>query len=169
MARARLQTGLSIQTFTTIFFDRPEIQRRVDTAGAFIMSRARKSIRRPKGKRRKASPRGSPPRRHVSTGAFGVHKILFGWDKVTRSVVVGSVAGGTRYGGHTVPELHERGGRVRQTMPAAAYEAMTAERFKRGKDTRKPAGLKRDSRGRFVKRDTCWRQPVPPWLASSRC
>lgn len=74
-----------------LFFDRPKVRRSVDRAkrralskaGAFIRQRARTGIRKRKG----ASPPGQPPRSHEGSLR---RLILFGFDRASDSVVVGS-------------------------------------------------------------------------------
>jgi len=97
-----------------IFFDRREIQRRVDAAnrkrlskfGAFVRQTARKSIRTRKGK----SKPGNPPFSHT-----GVLKrfLFFGYDANRRSVVIGPVFVSGKSG--KAPRIIEHGGTV--TLP----------------------------------------------------
>jgi hypothetical protein len=77
-----------------MFFDGQRVIRSVDAAtrkvlskfGAFTRQRARSSIR----KRKRPADPGSPPSSHVGT----LRTILFGFDPVRRSVVIGPVRAG---------------------------------------------------------------------------
>lgn len=74
--------------------------RLLSRAGAFVMTRARRSIR----KRKRISGAGKPPSSHTG---FYKKSILFGYDKKNRSVVIGPSA---NFGGSEVPSLLEFGG-----------------------------------------------------------
>lgn len=105
--------------FTTIqkrFFDRQKVadaaERATDRvlwkAGAYIRTRARRSIRR----RKRPSQPGNPPSHHADRGGGfgdGLKFILFGKDGPGR-VIVGPV--GHSSGRSSVPQLMERGGTV---------------------------------------------------------
>lgn len=90
------------------FFDRKKILDAVDKAtvqvlskfGAFVMTRAKSSIR----KRKKASAPGSPPSSHVGTLK---RLIFFGFDLSTRSEVIGPILSDRPTG---APETLEYGG-----------------------------------------------------------
>jgi hypothetical protein len=95
------------------FFDSRKVQRSVDRAkrkelsraGAFVRRRARSSIR----KRKRVSRPGEPPSAHQGD----IRKILFAWDPLAESVVVGPLAfNGSGNGNETVPALLEHGGTV---------------------------------------------------------
>lgn len=101
------------------FFDRKLVQDKVDAArirnlskiGAFVRTRARRSIRKRKG----ASKPGNPPHSHVGLLREG---ILFAYDNDSGGVVVGprklnqvSVVNGQFRSG-TVPEILEYGGTI---------------------------------------------------------
>jgi len=105
-----------------LFFDRPKVKRAVDRgkrqalsrAGAFIRRRARSSIR----KRKRASRPGQPPSSH--TGLLR-RFILFGYDRIRDSVVVGPVGfkrsrapNVLEFGGRTTVETRPRKGRGRR-------------------------------------------------------
>lgn len=104
---------------TKWFFDSALVQAKVDKAriknlskiGAFIRTRARRSIRKRKG----ASQPGNPPHSHVGLLRDG---ILFAYDNDSGGVVVGprklnqvSVVNGQFRSG-TVPEILEYGGSI---------------------------------------------------------
>jgi hypothetical protein len=108
---------VTLRLDTSLFFDRPGIQRThnsavIDTlraAGAAIRDSARKSIQyRPRRKPRngakrqrrrkqlKSSPAGSPPFRHVTLSQFGIHKIMFYKDPKAAAVIVGPITNRVR-------------------------------------------------------------------------
>ncbi len=102
-----------------LFFDRAEVMRRVDQArvrvlsrqGAFIRTRARRRILRP---RKGVARPDQAPSTHTDSGA-SLRTILFFYDKQSQSVVVGPVRLNRvrRSGGRlTIPQLHEFGGAV---------------------------------------------------------
>jgi hypothetical protein len=107
--------NMSDMRIKDLFFDRQIVIDAVDAAtlrvlskfGAFVMTRARQSIRTRKG----ASAPGSPPSSHIGTlkaGAFGIH---FGFDLAARSVVIGPEPfPGAKYGPADAPPLLEYGG-----------------------------------------------------------
>lgn len=130
-----------------LFFDRALViaamddatRRSLSKAGAFIMRKARTSMRyktkggeTPTGRKRqpyKPSPPGSPPFaiRNGPRGPLLRDKLFFSWDPATRSVVVGPVGLGKattpglhEFGGSRVVRLRRRGQRqlVRQVYPA---------------------------------------------------
>ena len=105
------------------FFDRQEIQNRVDKGtaralsriGAFIRTRARTDVLR----RRKATSRdGQPPSVHSTDSKASLKNILFGLNPDRQSVVIGPVklqGASTRgnsaiIGTYNVPEILEYGG-----------------------------------------------------------
>lgn len=107
--------GMGLKAAKRGFFDQEKVLRAVDRAtarvlsrfGAFVRTRARSSIR----KRKRVSAPGRPPSSHT-----GLLKrfILFGYDAVRRSVVIGPTLLHKRspYGATSVPELIECGGTV---------------------------------------------------------
>ena len=108
-----------------MFFDRPEIVREVGKLNAAALYRAGKAVRttaRKSLKRRKGpSAPGQPPHAHASDSVSGnasLRRILFAYDRIRQSVVIGPVLlPGRRV---NVPALHEFGGtglgrRVRTT------------------------------------------------------
>lgn len=94
------------------FFDDSKIERAVERAnkrnlskvGAFIRRRARSSIR----KRKKVSRPGEPPSSHATNRTLSIKNILFGFDAVNESVIVGPVT--LRRGSGKAPSLLEFGG-----------------------------------------------------------
>ncbi|RMF73572.1 MAG: hypothetical protein D6744_15450 [Planctomycetota bacterium] len=104
------------------FFDKKSVKDRVSKAnrkalskaGAFIRRRARSSLRR----RKKASQPGRPPSVHTSDRARTLKNILFAYEPLTESLVVGPVKLnqktllGPDLGDTTVPQLHEFGATV---------------------------------------------------------
>ena len=105
------QFGVTMEIVDS-FFDSPKVQNAVERAnkrnlarvGAFIRRRARSSIR----KRKKISRRGQPPSSHTSYRTVSIKNILFGFDAVNESVIVGPVKLHGRDG--EVPSLLEFGG-----------------------------------------------------------
>ena len=100
---------------TTLMFDSPRVVRAVDRAtyramlrtGQYVRAVARRSIRPKRG----TSRAGHAP--HDKTGLLRAF-ILYGFDPVSRSVVVGprKLSGVESYPGMTVPEVLEYGGTV---------------------------------------------------------
>jgi hypothetical protein len=105
--------SMSVRQAMGGFFDRPAVQRAVDSAarrllskfGAYVRRSAKRSIR-PGGKKHATSTPGEPPRSHVGT----LRKLLyFAWDENRKSVVVGpSLFSGAKAAG--IPGVLERGG-----------------------------------------------------------
>ena len=110
-----------VQVRYSQFFDRDAVLKRLDRsearllsrAGAFVRTRARRSIR----KRKRISAPGKPPSSHTG---FYKKSILFGYDKKKRSVVIGPSA---NFGGSKVPSLLEFGGRGKYQGKTAIYKA----------------------------------------------
>ncbi|MEM9108608.1 MAG: hypothetical protein AAGC72_01135 [Planctomycetota bacterium] len=106
---------------TSTFFDRDKVLDKLDRderrllsrAGAFVRRRARSSIRKRKG----ISKSGKPPASH--TGQYK-KSILFGYEKSSRSVVIGPSAS---FGGSEVPELLEFGGSAKRGGRTVNYDA----------------------------------------------
>lgn len=109
--------GKTIAQVKNFFFDRDKVLRAADKAtiqvlgrfGAFVRRRAQTSMRRKKG----ASPPGQPPHAHGEkragkkySGAWLRELVLFAYDPLTRSVVVGPLG----FRRSSVPALHEFGG-----------------------------------------------------------
>ena len=108
--------GLNLKMAKGNFFDRQHVIDRVEAAerrllskaGSYVRTRARTSI-----KRRKAiSTPGNPPHAHIK-GTDGIKKILFFYEKLRHTVIVGPVKF-TSQGDLTVPGLLEYGGRKRE-------------------------------------------------------
>lgn len=126
-----------------LFFDRPKVQRAVDTAkrqvlsrgGAFIRQTAKRSMRRRKGS---AAP-GQPP--SVHEGSLR-RLIFFGYDEHTDSVVVGPVG----FKRSIAPNVLEFGGVVKTKRPRLVRVEKSGRgkggRFTRGKFKRVEAGTK---------------------------
>ncbi len=107
-----------------MFFDRAKVQaaltkqrhKFLGNVGGYVRKTAIRSMRRV-GKRGKPSRPGQPPKFHGDE-QFSLRKILYGFDAIRQSVVIGPVKGNkkTYVGGvllpGTVPNLHEFGGRV---------------------------------------------------------
>ena len=110
-----------VQVKYSQFFDRDAVlkglerseARLLSRAGAFVRTRARRSIR----KRKRISVAGKPPSSHTG---FYRKSILFGYDKKNRSVVIGPSA---NFGGAEVPSLLEFGGRGKYRGKTAIYKA----------------------------------------------
>lgn len=94
------------------YLDRSEA-RLLSRAGAFVRTRARRSIR----KRKRISEPGKPPSSHTG---FYKKSILFGYDKKNRSVVIGPSA---NFGGSEVPNALEFGGVSRYRGRRVRYKA----------------------------------------------
>ncbi len=117
-----------------LFFDSPKVMRAVDAAtrralskaGAFIMTRARQSIKKApyitkkkRGQartdfRQKTSISGKPP--YSRTGILK-RTIFFGYEPAGKTVVIGPV----KYGKGEAPNLLEFGGSVTRTVPPPAF------------------------------------------------
>lgn len=101
-----------------LFFNRAEVIREVGRlnaaalrrAGAFVRRRARSSMRR----RKAASNPGSPPSAHSRHPTRSLKNILFAYDPVNKSVVIGPVLFSRSQPGG-VPAIHEFGGAGRGT------------------------------------------------------
>jgi len=101
--------GFGINEAKGLFFDRKAVQDKVDPAarkvlgkfGAFVRQRARTSIR----KRKAVSEPGQPPSSHLGLVR---QWILFAFDKVRKSVVIGAARLRGKIG--NAPEALERGG-----------------------------------------------------------
>lgn len=97
------------------FFDRPEVQRRVDDAtrkelskaGAFIRQRAKHSLRR----RKRTSEPGETPSIHIRDPVATLRNIWFVYDPDAKSVIVGPI--GLDGSSQPVPSLMEFGGTSR--------------------------------------------------------
>ena len=101
-------------------------------SGGLVRSIWRRSIRYRKNK--KSSP-GQAPFTHVRSGAFGLRSILFDYDPVTQTTIIGPVGGDDRT---NAPAALEFGGRAKiKTRPS--------ERRKTGKRTRTVRIQKRSS------------------------
>lgn len=108
---------------TKLFFDRPKVRSAVDKGtrqalskfGAFVRQRARTSIRKRKG----VSQPGQPPFSHKGILRRG---ILFGFDPVAKSVVIGPVLAGSQSG---APETLEYSGpaQIRELVPRGTRHA----------------------------------------------
>jgi hypothetical protein len=106
--------GIKFEGAKANFFDRAKVQGAVDRAtvrnlskfGAFVMTRARQSIR----DRRKISEPGQPPSRHVKGTLDLKRSILFAYEPANKSVVIGPALLNGRPTSPTVPELLEHGG-----------------------------------------------------------
>ena len=108
---------------THLFLDRQEVidrvgkanQRAMSKAGAFIRRRARSSLRR----RRRPSEPGQPPSVHSRSRVASLKNILFAYDPVAETLVVGPVKLNQRHvlgpqlGSATVPQVLEFGQRVK--------------------------------------------------------
>lgn len=118
--------GLDFKAVQNTFFDRKAVMDATDKAtrkvlskfGAFVMTGARRSIRKSK---RPSSP-GQPPRSHVGTLRRG---ILFGYDSAGRTVVIGPVLAEHATG---APETLEYGGRAEVTSHKKAIVVEIAAR-----------------------------------------
>jgi len=126
-----LQFGWEIKS---AFFDRDKVLRAVKKAtrralirsGFFVRRVAQRSMKKTRG----PSAPGSPP--HAHEGHLR-RFIFFAYDRPINDVVVGPVAFRRRFGGMTLPELMEFGGRIRikrrskrtkkQKMVVAMYPA----------------------------------------------
>ena len=105
------QFGITMKIVDS-FFDDSKIERAVERAnkrnlskvGAFIRRRGRSSIR----KRKKVSRPGKPPSSHTSDRTVSIKNILFGFDAVNESVIIGPVRLHGQKG--IVPSLLEFGG-----------------------------------------------------------
>ena len=103
---------LDVEAVTRFFFDRAEIKEALDAGtkralsrfGAFVRQRSRTSIRKRKG----VSEPGGPP--HSHEGSLR-RLILFAYDPVSKSVVVGPVP----FVAGEAPRLLEYGGTVART------------------------------------------------------
>jgi hypothetical protein len=103
--------GMDFKAIKGTFFDRAPVMNATDRAtrrvfsrfGAYVMRRARKSIKSKKG----PSPKGQPPHSHVGTLKKG---IFFGYEAEKQTVVIGPILSGSRSG---APEILEYGGRAR--------------------------------------------------------
>lgn len=108
------------------FFDRPAVKAMVkgttdaalSRAGSFVRRTARTLIGRPTRPKTPPRPPGQPVRARSASNVATIRNILFAYDPVKHSVVVGPVrlnqkqyVGGRLIAG-TVPALHEFGGRV---------------------------------------------------------
>lgn len=86
-----------IKVTQRLFFDSAEILRYLDKAevktlsrfGAFVMTSARRSMRKP-GKKGEASKPGQPPKARIGTLKQGKFGVQFAFDTRTRSVVIGA-------------------------------------------------------------------------------
>lgn len=101
------------------FFDKQAVKSRMSKAnrkalskaGAFIRRRARSSLRR----RKKTSQPGQPPSVHSTDGVATLKNILFAYEPLSESLVVGPVRLnqkvflGPDLGDGTVPQVHEFG------------------------------------------------------------
>lgn len=123
-----------------VFFDSTEVERALREAerkalskfGAFVMTTARRSIRKPRKGGLPSEP-GKPPRNQ--TGRLK-NRIFFGYDLGTRSVVIGpegirsaEAPPALEYGGPVVVRSRRTGGRpVRVTIEPRPYMAPAFER-----------------------------------------
>ena len=103
---------LTVEAAKKFFFDRAAVQAAVDKGaqkvlskfGAFVRTRAQRSIRA----RKKASAPGSPPSSHEGSLK---RLMFFVYEPQTKGVVIGpALLGKGSKGGRTVPELLESGG-----------------------------------------------------------
>ena len=115
-----MMLGMKMNQAKALFFDRRSVHSAVDKAthrvlsrfGAFVRTRARTSIRRPKKTNRDGktirlpSEPGEPPRNQTDLLR---DSILFAYDPQHRSVVIGPVLLNSK-GGHHIPETLEYGG-----------------------------------------------------------
>lgn len=106
------------------FFDRTAVLERVDAAtrkglgwaGARIRKTTRTDVLR---RRRRPSKPGRPPHVHSRSRFASLRNILYAYEPIGGSVVVGVVGLGRRPtpDGKTLPETLEHGGRVRAHLP----------------------------------------------------
>lgn len=118
LGRVTTESVKTIAQVKKLFFDREAVQKAVDAAtvrtlnrlGAMVRLTARRSMRRKKG----PSAPGQPPHAHGGpkkagkkfTGAWLKELILYSYDPLTRTVVVGPL----KFRRSNVPALHEFGG-----------------------------------------------------------
>lgn len=104
---------MDISSATKFFFDREKVQNALDKGtarvlskfGAFVRTRAQRSLRT----RKQASAPGSPPSSHEGS----LKKFLFfTYEPTAKTVVIGPVLRRTVFGSKTVPQLMEEGGTV---------------------------------------------------------
>lgn len=124
---------LSFKNVKASFFDRQKVKSAVDRAtrrvlskfGAFVMRRARTSIR----KRKKASDPGQPPSSHVGTLRKG---IFFAFvppdDVIIGPVLTNQSARGAKPLSTTVPSILERGGFIAITRKGKTRRAKVEAR-----------------------------------------
>lgn len=131
-----MEVSMTLKHYKSAFFDRDAVLKEMtkkekkvfSKIGAFIMRRARKSLKKGKRKHLAGTPGGAP----ASHTEKLRKSVLFAWDSATRSVVVGPYLFGGGPTRPTVPELLEYGGRSSETgktyhafpymRPAAAAE-----------------------------------------------
>lgn len=85
--------GVTFKSAKEGFFDHEKVKKAMDEAtqknlskfGAWVMTQARRSMRRTK----KSSSPGEPPKAHVGLIKEGQHAVEFWWDFNSRSVVIG--------------------------------------------------------------------------------
>jgi hypothetical protein len=103
------------------FFDRELVRKHMDAKTASALARGGGLIRRiaqnSMRSRKRASPAGSPPSRHVPRGQ-GISRIYYVFDPVTKSVVIGPVLYTSQLNddGTTVPQVNEFGGHVKVSL-----------------------------------------------------
>lgn len=137
------------------FFDRLPVQKMVadherralSRIGAFIRRSARSSIRR----RKRVSQAGQPPSAHSTDKVATIKNILFAYDRMRHSVVVGPVLLNKRHTGvtnsGTVPETLEAGGVVliteKQYRPGGPWLATSrgSRRVRPGQKFRKRSAV----------------------------
>lgn len=138
--------GLSI-ALAKLSFEKAKLQKRIDRAkikvlkrqGGYVRTVERRSIRRT-SKRTTVSPPGDPPRSHDPHARYKL--IRFAYDSKTDSVVVGHV----KLGRSRVPEVHEKGLRVRTKV--------TVRRRLRATASQRRAFKMKYGHGQYKKRKT---------------
>ena len=126
MARLNKIKGVSsgiTQIDFSYFFDRPAVykamskanKKALSKAGAFVRTRAKRSIR----KRKKISKPNSPPSSH--SGELR-RLIFFSYDFNTDSVVIGPLLFKGKKGAQTVPNILEKGGTKRYKGKPRRYK-----------------------------------------------
>jgi hypothetical protein len=124
---------LTLQQAKNNFFDRKKVIRAVDAAtrkalskvGAFIMRRARTSIR-PVGDDLAPSKPGDPPKSRTGLLRGG---ILFGYEPTEKSVYIGPIALNSKVDG-SIPRVLEMGGTV-EVSRLARGGRRTGKRYKK--------------------------------------
>jgi len=143
--------GVDLERSKRNFFDRAAVLARTTPAerrvlskfGTFVRTRARSSIGKPT---KRISRRGEPPNSHTKDKFVSLRNILFAFDPIRRSVVIGPVKlnqkqylGGKLQSG-TVPEVLEYGGtagiREKQRYPGGKWTSMGRRRPRPGEAVR---------------------------------